>query len=156
MEILKKFAETVNAGSIDRSLTKLGIDKQKLEQAIKSKKFVLAGERYDIVVDYKPRIRYLNLYFAQKKDSKKLLGVLDPNDIDFQSLVVFLGKLRLGNELFDVRLGAYGYNSSELGAAMIGRFAPRDVPKTKVKTEPKKKKKKISKAKKQIKSKKKK
>jgi len=153
MEILKKFAETVNAGSIDRSLAKLGVDKQKLEQAIKSKKFILTDERYDIVLDYKPKIRYLNLYFVQKRNSKKLLGVLDPNDIDFQSLVVFLGKLRLGNELFDVRLGAFGYNSSELGAAMIGRFTPRDVSKAKVKVEPKKK---ISKAKKQIKSKKKK
>jgi hypothetical protein len=134
MEILKKFAETVNAGSIDRSLMKLGVDKQKLEQAIKNKKFILTGERYDIVLDYKPRVRYLNLYLAHKKDSKKLLSALDPNNIDFKSLVVFMGKLRIHKELFDIRLGAFGYNSSELGAAMLGKFAPRDVPKSKKKT----------------------
>jgi len=122
MEILKKFAETVNAGSIDRSLVKLGVDKEKLEQAIKSKKFVLDGEKYDIVLDYKPRVRYLNLYLAHKKDSKKLLSALDPNNIDFKSLVVLMGKLRIHNELFDIRLGAFGYNSSELGAAMLGKF----------------------------------
>jgi hypothetical protein len=121
MSIVETFAKAVNAGGINKSLKVLGIDEKKIEQSIEKKKFVIENKECSIVVDFKPKINYLIIYLCDKKSSKKLLKTLKPDALDFKSFVVYIGYLRLFGKTFEVRLGAYGYTSSELGNALIGR-----------------------------------
>lgn len=121
MEILEVFGRAVNTSltNTNDALKILKLSLEDIEQSIKIKKFLISDKDFDIVIDYKPKIKHINLYLAQKKWSKKLLKSLKPNIVDFKSLVAYLGTIKLFGENFELRLGAFGSHSSELGNAII-------------------------------------
>jgi hypothetical protein len=117
--ILKAFGKAVNAGGVGRALKQLGLTEKKLETAVKSRQNIIKTKEYDMVLDCKPKIKFLILYLSQKKHSKKLVKSLKPSKLDFKSLVVLLGKVKIAGSLFELRLGAFGYTSAELGKAIM-------------------------------------
>jgi len=121
MNIVELFGKAANC-SLENALKTIKITKKKIESSIKKQDFIIKLKDYDVVVDYKPKINFLNLYLCQKKYSKKLLKSINPNTIEFKSFVVRLGGLKTGKNLLETRLGAYGFSSSELGKAMIKGF----------------------------------
>lgn len=121
MDIPEIFGRAVNTSftNINDALKILKLSQESIEKSVKTKKFLIPDNDFDIVIDYKPRIRHINLYLTQKKWSKKLLKSLKPNIVDFKSLVAYLGTVKLFGENFELRLGAFGSDSSELGSAII-------------------------------------
>ena len=120
--IVEVYAKAVNLStkkSIGESLKFLKLTAKKIESLAKTKKPMLAGKDFDIVLDMKPRINQLYIYLSPKKFSKKILKMLDPNKVEFFSMVVFLGLLEMNGQRFEVRLGAIGAQTSDLVRAVI-------------------------------------
>lgn len=122
MKITEAYAKAVNLSSkknIDEALKFLKLSAKKIESVTKTKKPMLAGKDYDIILDLKPKINHLYVYLTPKKFSKKILKMLDPNKIEFFSMVVYLGLLEMSGQRFEVRLGAIGMQTSDLVRAVI-------------------------------------
>jgi len=121
MDIPEIFGRAVNASfkNTNDSLKVMGVTLNGIRDAIESKKFLIENEDFDVVVDCKPKLDQLNLYLTQKKWSRKLLKNLKPDIVDFKSLVVLVGKIKLTGKEFDLRLGAFGFSSSVLSSAVI-------------------------------------
>ncbi|MDI6798538.1 MAG: hypothetical protein QMD12_00870 [Candidatus Aenigmarchaeota archaeon] len=121
MEILEAFGRAVNTSfrNIEDSLKSLNLCPAKLEKLIKSKKFLIAGKKFDIVIDFKPKLNQVILYLTPKRWSKKFVKKLNPNLVDFKSMVTLLGNVPLFGKSFELRLGAFGISSSDLVRAII-------------------------------------
>ena len=122
MKIEEVFAKVVNRGTakgINPALAELKLNQTKIEKIASSKKPFILGKDFDIVFDSKPKIRHLYIYLTPKKFTKKLVKSLKPNEIDFKSLVIYLGVLKMKKEMYEVRLGCYGIDSSDLVKAVV-------------------------------------
>lgn len=122
MKIVEAFGKAVNLSihkGIDKALKFLELSEKELEDSIKSKKLLANRKSFDIAVDYKPKINQLYLYICPKKASKKLVKSLKPDEVDFKSMIIFLGGIKLFGRKTEVRLGALGASSSELVKATI-------------------------------------
>ena len=122
MKIEEVFAKVVNRGTakgINPALAELKLNQIKIEKIASSKKPFILGKDFDIVFDSKPKIRHLYIYLTPKKFTKKLVKSLKPNEIDFKSLVIYLGVLKMKKEMYEVRLGCYGIDSSDLVKAVV-------------------------------------
>ena len=122
MKIEEVFANVINKGTakgINPALAELKLNRIKIEKIALSKKPFVLQEDFDIVFDSKPKIKHLYIYLTPKKLTKKLLKSLDPNEIDFKSLVIYLGVLKMKKEMYEVRLGCYGIESSSLVKAVV-------------------------------------
>jgi len=115
------FAKVINTSSkgINPALAELKLTQTKIEKVALSKKPSISGKEFDIVFDAKPKIKQLYIYLTPKKFTKKILKGLKPNEIDFKSLVIYLGALRMKKEMYEVRLGCYGSESSDLVKAVV-------------------------------------
>ena len=85
---------------------------------MKKKKFLIEGKNFDIVIDKKDKLNQINIYLTERKWSKKLLTSLKKSS-DFKSLVILLGHLPVLKKVYELRLGAFGIESSELVKAII-------------------------------------
>lgn len=122
MEITETFAKAVNLSSkknIDEALEFLKLTTKKIEALTKTKKPLMPGKSFDTILDLKPKINQLYIYLTPKKFSKKILKMLDPNKVEFFSMVVYLGLLEMNEQRFEVRLGAIGMQTSDLVRAVI-------------------------------------
>jgi hypothetical protein len=121
MKIEEVFANTINKSSkgINPALAELKLGQTKIEKVALSKKPFIAGKDFDIVFDAKPKIKHLYIYLTPKKFTKKVLKSLKPNEIDFKSMVIYLGVLRVKKEMYEVRLGCYGIDTSNLIKAVV-------------------------------------
>ena len=122
MKIEEAFANVINRGTakgINPALAELKLNQLKVEKIAMSKKPFIVGKDFDIVFDAKPKIKHLYIYLTPKKFTKKLLKTLDPNKVDFKSLVIYLGVLKIKREMFEVRLGCFGIESSSLIKAVV-------------------------------------
>lgn len=122
MKIEEVFANVVNRGTakgINPALAVLKLNQIKIEKVALSKNPLVVQKDFDIVFDAKPKVRHLYIYLTPKKLTKKLLKSLDPNDIDFKSLVIYLGVLKMKKEMYEIRLGCYGIESSSLVKAVV-------------------------------------
>lgn len=122
MKIEELFANVVNRGTakgINPALAELKLNQAKVEKLALSKKPFVVEKDFDIVFDAKPKIKHLYIYLTPKKLTKKLLKSLEPNKIDFKSLVIYLGVLKMKKEMYEVRLGCYGIESSSLIKAVV-------------------------------------
>ena len=122
MKIEEMFAKVVNRGTskgINPALAELKLNQVKIEKIALSKKPFISEKDFDIVFDAKPKIQHLYIYLTPKKFTKKLLKSLKPEEIDFKSLVIYLGVLKMKKEMYEVRLGCYGIESSNLVKAVV-------------------------------------
>jgi len=122
MEIIEAYAKAVNLSSkknVEESLKFLKLSPKKIEILTKTKKLMLAGKDFDIILDMKPKINHLYIYLSPKKFSKKILKMLNPDKVEFLSMVVYLGLIEIMNQRFEVRLGALGMETSDLVRAVI-------------------------------------
>jgi len=122
MDITETYGKAVNLSSnkgIDEALKFLNLNAKKIEGASKTKKPMIVGKDFDIILDMKPKINQLYIYLSPKKFSKKILKMLNPNKIDFLSMVVYLGLIEMMGQRFEVRLGAIGAQTSDLVRAVI-------------------------------------
>lgn len=121
MEILEAFGKAVNLSfrNMNNSLELLEVNTTRLEKLIKKKKFLIEEKKFDIVIDYKPKLNQVNLYLTPKKWSKKFVKKLSPSSTDFKSLVILLGNIKMYGKDFELRLGAFGVPSSDLIKATI-------------------------------------
>lgn len=122
MSIEEVFGKSVNISinkGINESLKFLKISNTELEKRIKSKKKFIEDKNFDILLDYKPKINHLYLYLSSKKASKKTLKTINPNSLEFKSLVILIGEILLFGKRTQVRLGAIGPTSSDLARAVI-------------------------------------
>jgi hypothetical protein len=119
--IEETFAKVINKipKGINPALAELKLNQTKIEKTALSKKPFIVGKDFDLVFDAKPKIKHLYIYLTQKKFTKKVLKSLKPNEIDFKSLVIYLGALRMRKEMYEVRLGCYGISSSDLIKAVM-------------------------------------
>jgi len=119
--IEETFAKVINKSSkgINPALAELKLNQTKIEKVALSKKPFIIGKDFDLVFDAKPKIKHLYIYLTPKKFTKKILKSLKPNEIDFKSLVIYLGALRMKKEMYEVRLGCYGISSSDLVKAVV-------------------------------------
>lgn len=118
------YSKAVNLSSkkgMDESLKSLKLSSKIIEKLMKSKKPLIPGKEFDIILDNKPRINQLYIYLTPKKFSKKILKMLDPNRVEFFSMVMYLGTLNLKGGRFEVRLGAIGTQTSDLVRAVIDK-----------------------------------
>jgi hypothetical protein len=122
MKIEELFAKVINKGTakgINPALAELKLSQTKIEKVALSKKPFIVGKDFDLVFDTKPKIKHLYIYLTPKKFTKKVLKSLRPNEIDFKSLVIYLGVLKMKKEMYEVRLGCYGIESSDLVKAVV-------------------------------------
>jgi len=122
MDITESFGTAVNISfskGVMASLVFLNLSVKKVEDVIKAKKLLMEGKVFDTIIDYKPKINQLYIYFSPKKLSKKFVKTLKPNDLDFKSMLILLGSVVLYGKKTEVRLGAYGVPSSDLVKAVI-------------------------------------
>jgi len=121
MEISEAFGRAVNISfkNVEESLKFLGLTPTGLEKMIKSKKFLIIGKNFDMAIDFKPKLNQVILYLTPKKWSKKFIKKLNPNLTDFKSMVILLGSIQLFKKNFELRLGAFGIQSSDLVKAII-------------------------------------
>jgi len=122
MKIEELFAKVINKGTakgINPALAELNLTQAKIEKVALSKKPFIVAKDFDIVFDAKPRVQHLYIYLTPKKLTKKLLKSLDPNEVDFKSLVIYLGVLKMEKKMYEVRLGCYGIESSNLIKAVV-------------------------------------
>jgi len=122
MKIEETFAKVINKGTakgINPALAELELTQTKIEKIALSKKPFVLGKDFDIVFDTKPKIKHLYVYLSPKKFTKKLLKSLRPNEVDFKSMVIYLGVLKMKKEMYEVRLGCYGIASSDLVKAVV-------------------------------------
>jgi hypothetical protein len=122
MDIVEAFGTAINI-SISKGAAAatefLGLNAEKIEHTIKSKKVAKEGKIFDIIFDYKPKINQLYIYLTPKRLSKKIAKNLKPNDLDFKSMLIFLGNIMLSGKKTEVRLGACGVSSSDLVKSVI-------------------------------------
>jgi len=122
MEIVEAYAKVVNLSSsknVDESLKLLKLSPKKIESLVKTKKQMVAGKDFDIILDMKPKINQLYIYLSPKKFSKKIVKMLNPDKVEFLSMVVYLGLIEMMGQRFEVRLGAIGEQTSDLVRAVI-------------------------------------
>jgi len=122
MKIEELFANVVNKGTakgINPALAEIKLSQTKIEKIALSKKPFVSQKDFDIVFDAKPKIQHLYIYLTPKKFTKKLLKSLSPNEVDFKSLVIYLGVLKMKKKMYEVRLGCYGIESSNLVKAVV-------------------------------------
>jgi hypothetical protein len=122
MEIIDTYGKVVNLSSsksVDESLKLLKLSPKKIESLVKTKKQMVAGKDFDIILDMKPKINQLYIYLSPKKFSKKILKMLKPDSVEFLSMVVYLGLIEMMGQRFEVRLGAIGEQTSDLVRAVI-------------------------------------
>jgi hypothetical protein len=122
MEIIDTYGKVVNLSSsknVDESLKLLNLTPKKIESLVKTKKQMVAGKDFDIILDMKPKINQLYIYLSPKKFSKKILKMLNPDKVEFLSMVVYLGLIEMMGQRFEVRLGAIGEQTSDLVRAVI-------------------------------------
>jgi len=121
-ELAEVYGKAVNLSSskgIDEALKFLKLNAKKIEKATKTKKPMIAGKSYDILLDMKPKINHLYIYLTPKKFTKKLVKTLNPDSVEFLSMVVYLGLLEMMGQRFEVRLGAIGEQTSDLVRSVI-------------------------------------
>ncbi|MEM5829135.1 MAG: hypothetical protein QW040_01245 [Candidatus Aenigmatarchaeota archaeon] len=121
MEIAKAFGRIVNSvqrEGLEKGLEILGLTRKKIELLVKKENFLLEGEKFDVVIDKKDKVKQLNIYLCDKKWSKKLLTSLKKS-YDFKSMVILLGKISISKKVYELRLGAFGASSSELVKAIL-------------------------------------
>ncbi|MEM7825287.1 MAG: hypothetical protein QW412_00310 [Candidatus Aenigmatarchaeota archaeon] len=120
MEIKEVFGNAVNASheSLENALEALGLSRERLEDNLKKKNFLLQNKVFDIIIDFKPELKQIVLYLTPKKWSKSLLKSLRKN-YEFKSMVVLLGSTKILKKDFEIRLGAFGVSSSDLVRAVV-------------------------------------
>jgi len=121
MDIVEIFGRIVNTAAkegIEKALGFLQLPKERIENQIKKKKYLISYKGFDVVIDYKPKLHQINLYLTSSKWSKRLLKSLKKSS-DFKSMVIFLGRIPIWNKVYEVRLGAFGVSSSELVKALL-------------------------------------
>lgn len=121
MNIVEIFGRTVNIASksgIDKALTFLQLPTARIENQVKIKKYLISYKNFDVVIDYKTRLKQVNLYLTSKIWSKKLLKSLEKSS-NFKSMMILLGVVQIKKKDFELRVGAFGVPSSELTKAII-------------------------------------
>ena len=121
MDIVEAFGRTTNVAfshGVVRGLDVLDLSPENIENSIKKKKLIIPSKSFDIVIDYRPKLKQLNIYIADKKWSKKLAKSFKKTS-DFKSMVVLIGSMPVLNAVHEVRIGAFGVSSSELVKAVI-------------------------------------
>jgi hypothetical protein len=122
MEIVDTYGKAVNISTskgIDESLKFLNLNAKKIESVTKTKKPMIAGKDFDIILDMKPKINQVYIYLSPKKFSKKIVKMLKPDSVEFLSMVVYLGLIEMMGQRYEVRLGAIGEQTSDLVRAVI-------------------------------------
>ncbi|MEM2742164.1 MAG: hypothetical protein QXD95_08485, partial [Nitrososphaeria archaeon] len=104
MEIAKAFGRIVNSvqrEGLEKGLEILGLTRKKIELLVKKENFLLEGEKFDVVIDKKDKVKQLNIYLCDKKWSKKLLTSLKKS-YDFKSMVILLGKISISKKVYEL------------------------------------------------------
>jgi hypothetical protein len=120
MDIIEAYGKSVNLAihkNINESLKFLKLTPKIIEENLKKKK--IKGKSFDIVLDFKPRINQLYIYLSSLKKSGKLEKSLNPDSLEFKSMIIYLGDILLFGKRIQVRLGAFGCSCSDLARAVI-------------------------------------
>lgn len=122
MKIVETYGKSVNLAihkNINESMKFLKLSPKIIEENIKKKNRKIKGKGLDVILDFKPKINHLYLYLSPTKTSKQFEKNLEPDSIEFKSMIIYLGDVLLFDKRTQVRLGALGCSCSELARAVI-------------------------------------
>ncbi|MEM5852797.1 MAG: hypothetical protein QXS37_03545 [Candidatus Aenigmatarchaeota archaeon] len=121
MKIRETFGRVVNlvqTKGMEKALELLELNKKTIENCLKKREYLIQLKDFDVVIDKKDEFNQITLYLSEKKWSKKLLVSLKKSS-EFKSMVVLLGNIKIGKKVYELRIGAFGFPTSELIKAIL-------------------------------------
>ncbi|MEM5866558.1 MAG: hypothetical protein QXG39_01405 [Candidatus Aenigmatarchaeota archaeon] len=108
----------VQTKGMEKALELLELNKKTIENCLKKREYLIQLKDFDVVIDKKDEFNQITLYLSEKKWSKKLLVSLKKSS-EFKSMVVLLGNIKIGKKVYELRIGAFGFPTSELIKAIL-------------------------------------
>lgn len=110
MEISEYFIKIIHTSQIKgmkEALKLIGLNEERLKKGLKERTSILHLDNFDVVVDKRDELNQLNFYLVEKKWSKMLLKSLQ-NSSEFKSMMILIGKMKIGKKNYEVRIGVFG------------------------------------------------